>query len=184
MTETISASSPFAFITLVTRFRDSNAITLITTRTRGFFSKRISRISSSCAVPPPINAWVGTGSVSSASGTLPRTSVSVSAPNFSRFFKISSWAPAFFSMAYTWPCRAIRAASTATEPVPAPMSKSTDFSESSSFERATALTSLLVMGTSPRINRSSLMPGPSCQTQTAPPAGRTPAPPAPSQRPL
>ena len=62
------------------------------------------------------------------------------------------------STAHTDPARATSAASIDTLPVPAPTSHTVSVAVRRSFASATARTSCLVMGTSPRMKSSSGMP--------------------------
>ena len=135
----------------------SSVIALTTMWIFGFFSSKSVRISFSWPLLPPIKAWVGTGSASMAAGAFPYTVSTLGVRNFFLFLRISSTASAFCSMAYTVPRCARRAASTDTEPVPAPISYSTLSSVICSRDSDRIRTSSFVMGTSPRIHASSGM---------------------------
>ena len=131
-----------------------------TTRAAGFLWNTAWRISSRPPEVPPRNTRSGAGRASSASGAVPATISRLAAPKRALFSAIRARASSFFSTAYTRPAGQERAHSTETEPVPAPTSHTTWCSSSRSLDRASARTSSLVMGTSPRRKAPSGRPEP------------------------
>lgn len=107
---------------------------------------------------PPTNTASGTGSFASALGATPGTAYTLPHPNASAFSRMSRTPVALRSTAHTDPARATSAASIDTLPVPAPTSHTVSVAVRRSFASATARTSCLVMGTSPRMKSSSGMP--------------------------
>ena len=105
-----------------------------------------------------MKACVGAGRLPAASGAQPWTMVILSVLNLSLLRFISSTASDSFSMANTCPLYAARAHSTETEPVPAPMSHTTESAHKASFAIEIARTSAFVIGTSPRTNLLSSIP--------------------------
>ena len=128
-------------------------------RAAGFFVRTLSTASSMHPFVPPINTASGGGRCVSASGARPSTSVRFQAQNRSRFWAINSQASGAHSTANTCPRSARRASSTDTLPVPAPTSHTVSSARTASFPSIAARTSCLVMGTLPRINWSSAIPG-------------------------
>ena len=109
----------------------------------------------------------------SASGAIPATACTLPHPNASAFSRMSRTPAALRSTAHTDPARATSAASIDTLPVPAPTSHTVSVAVRRSFASATARTSCLVMGTSPRMKSSSGMPEEAYGQRelAAPPAG-------------
>ena len=104
-------------------------------------------------------AWGG-GSSSRAWGAMPKTGCRLPAPNLALFCSSRAKASGWHSTAYTWPWGHSRAASTATEPVPAPTSHSGVLRFQSQFgKRRRPAPRFLVMGALPRKNAPSGMPG-------------------------
>ena len=110
-----------------------------------------SRMSVSLPPLPPTNTQSGAGSASSASGASPDTTTTLSGPNCSTFKRSISRHSASRSTAYTIPSDAMSAASSPTEPLPAPTSHTMLLRRSPSLYRLTARTSALVI--SPRCGR-------------------------------
>ena len=127
-------------------------------RTCEFFSSAASTMEGSSPALPPTNTASGTGSFASASGATPGTACTLPHPNASAFSRMSRTPVALRSTAHTDPARATSAASIDTLPVPAPTSHTVSVAVRRSFASATARTSCLVMGTSPRMKSSSGMP--------------------------
>ncbi|MFQ9992577.1 hypothetical protein [Ruthenibacterium lactatiformans] len=86
---------------------------------------------------------------------------------------MSAQASASHSTAYTRPQCAAKASSTLTLPVPAPTSQQTSPGRTASLPNATARTSCFVIGTSPRANALSAMPGARCGARGAASASST-----------
>ena len=137
---------------------------------------RASAASTTPAMPPPVppmKTTSGAGSPASASGARPCTGVIFHAPNRSRFRRMSAQASASHSTAYTRPQCAAKASSTLTLPVPAPTSQQTSPGRTASLPSAAARTSCFVIGTSPRANALSAMPGARCGARGAASASST-----------
>ena len=136
----------------------SKAMAEITTVAFGFLENTTSKICSIAPQEPPIKTWVGAGSSNKDSGAVPRMVVIWSQPNCTWFSFVSATASSFWSMAYTWPLKHCNAISTETEPVPQPTSQQTAFCVTSNIEIALQRISRFVIGTFPRIQRSSGIP--------------------------
>ena len=131
-----------------------------TTRAAGFLRKITFKMSSRLPEVPPRKTRSGAERASSASGAVPATTSRLAAWKRALFSASRARASSFFSTAYTRPAGQERAHSTDTEPVPAPTSHTTWCASSRSLDRASARTSSLVMGTSPRRKAPSGRPEP------------------------
>ena len=132
---------------------------LTTTRASGFFEKTAFRISPISPPLPPMKTWVGSGRSESASGARPLTISIFCRQYFARFCSSNARASCLYSIDRIFPSGQVRAASTLTEPVPAPTSQRTASDVSPRRHRESERISEEVMGAFPRIKALSGSPG-------------------------
>ena len=130
-----------------------------TKRACGFFASACSMTAPISPPLPPIKTWVGAGSSFRISGALPSMISILDRQNLARFLYSSSSASFLYSTDQTVPSGQVLAASTLTEPVPAPMSQTTAWPVNPSLHRESARISADVIGAFPRRKLLSAIPG-------------------------
>ena len=152
--EILKSSAMFETSAIVSRLT-----AFITIRIPDFLSASDWIISLRFPLLPPINTLVGTGRLSNPDGARFSITLTFARFCFLQFCFVRFTASGLVSIAYTFISGDIAAASIDIEPVPHPMSKTTEFSTSLSLQIDKCLISSFVIGTLSRIKSSSLNDG-------------------------